>query len=205
MANLFDKAKNNGTKPAAKASSKTEVVVNDKNLEKNLRQLANVNSQIDALNATAADLTGQIKPRIIEEFVKVYSKDKKYPGSFNLKAGLSSLMVVPTDKYLTIDKDRAEALQSQYGAEIVEEKDTYIMDNAMIEKYGDVISKLIMNCKDISAEDKDKLIRVETKISVRKGTIKEVFEKFPKEAAKNLAGIVEDIQPVFQMKNVKGE
>jgi hypothetical protein len=205
MANLFDKAKNNGTKPASKSSSKTEVIVNDKVLEKNLRLLANVNSEIDALTATAADLTGQIKPRIIEEFVKVYNQDKKYPGSFNLKAGSSSLMVVPTDKYLTIDKDRAESLQSQYGTEIVEEKDTYIMDNAMIEKYGDIISKLITNCKDIATEDKEKLIRVETKISVRKGTIKEVFEKFPKAANKNLAGLVEDIQPVFQMKNVKGE
>jgi hypothetical protein len=204
MSNLFKKAKDSGTSATPKASNKQEVVVNDKELEKNLRQLANVNQQIDALNATAADLNGQIKPRIVEEFVNLYNKEKKYPGSFNLKAGSSSLMVVPTDKYITIDEDRYETLQKQYGPNMVEEKDTYIMDNAMIEKYGDVISKLILNCKDIAAEDKDKLIRVETKKSVKKGTIKVIFEDFKKYTGKGLAGLIDDIQPIFQLKNIQG-
>lgn len=204
MANIFKKAKDSGTPTATKVSNKKEVALNDKELEKNLARLAKVNEEMDSLSAEANDLTGQIKPRLVEEFVKLYNAEQKYPGSFNLTAGKSSVMVIPTDKYLTIDKDRSESLQKTYGSEIVEEKDTYIMDNAMIEKYGDVISKLIENCKDIAKEDKDKLIRVETKITVKKGTIQVIFDKFKKFAGKNLPSMIEDIRPVFQMKNVKG-
>jgi hypothetical protein len=113
-------------------------------------------------------------------------------------------MVIPTDKYIVIDKDRAELMQKQYGPNIVEEKDTYILDAAMVEKYGDIISKLIEKCKDIPDEDKEKLIKVETKRTIRKGTIQRLFVDFKKFTGNKMGNLLEDIKPVFQMKNVKG-
>lgn len=198
--NLFKAAKTE-TAPKAKKSDKLEVIVQDKTLEANMKKLAKVNEQLDSLTAEAKELTGEIKPRIQEEFVKQYKKDGKYPGSFNLIAGSSSVMVVPTDRYITIDKERKEELVETYGNEIAEEKDTYIMDTEMIEKYGDIISDLISKCKKIAEEDKPKLIRVETKYTVKKGTISVLLEKFKKFSISN---VIEDIRPVFQMKNVKG-
>ena len=46
-------------------------------------------------------------------------------------------MFVPTDKYITINEDRAEELKDTYGDEIVEEKTTFSFDETMIEKYGE--------------------------------------------------------------------
>lgn len=204
MANLFQKAKTNGTEKPVKASNKTEVVVKDSVLEANIKRLAQINTEMDSLKAEQGDLTSQVKSRAIEEFTSLYNREKKYLGSFNLVAGTSSLMVIPTDKYLTIDEEKFNYLKKEYGAEMVEEKDTYILDTEMVEKYGDIISKLIEKCKDIPDEDKAKLIKVETKRSVRKGTIQVIFEKFKKFTGNKLSGLVSDIQPVFQLKNVKG-
>lgn len=198
--NLFKAAKSESA-PKAKKSDKLEVIVKDKDLEANIKKLAKVNEQLDSLAAEAKELTNEIKPRLQEEFIKQYNKDGKYPGSFNLVAGSSSVMVIPTDRYITIDKERKEELVETYGKEIAEEKDTYIMDAEMIEKYGDIISELILKCKKIAEEDKAKLIRVETKYTVKKGTISVLLEKFKKFS---ITDLVEDIRPVFQMKNIKG-
>jgi translation elongation factor EF-G len=203
--NLFKKAKENGTTTTAAAKpAKVEVVLNDKSLEATIKRLAKVQEEQDSLATEANDLTGIIKPVMVEQFTKLYNETGAYPGSFNLKAGSASLMVIPTDKYIVIDKDRAELMQKQYGPNIVEEKDTYILDAAMVEKYGDIISKLIEKCKDIPDEDKEKLIKVETKRTIRKGTIQRLFVDFKKFTGNKMGNLLEDIKPVFQMKNVKG-
>ena len=47
-------------------------------------------------------------------------------------------------------------LKETYGAEIVEEETTFSFDSTMIEKYGEVLSRLIEECGDIAEKDKEK-------------------------------------------------
>jgi hypothetical protein len=197
MANLFKAAK---SEPKASSKpQKQEVLLKDKHLERQIARLAEINAQMDSLKAEAAGLSEEVKTVSVEEFIRLYKDNGKYPGSFNLRAGESSLMVVPTDRYININEDRFNELKDIYGEEMVEEKNTYIMDSAMVEKYGEVISDLILKSKKISVEDKKKLIYVETSYMVRKGTINVLLEKFRNFS---ITTLIEDIRPVFQLKNV---
>jgi anti-anti-sigma regulatory factor len=198
MTNLFKTAKKEA--PKSTKPQKVEVVVKDTQLAKDIARLAKINAEIDSLSAESNDLSSSIKTKSQEEFVKLYKETGKYPGSFNMVAGTSSVMVVPTDRYIKIDEERHNELQETYGEEIVEQKNTYLMDTEMVEKYGEVISELIMKSKKIVEEDKAKLIYVTTSYTVKKGTISSLIEKFKKFS---MTTIIEDIRPVFQLKNAK--
>lgn len=197
--NLFAAAKSQGAtaKPAAKNQKETVVI---KSIASELERLAQVQEQLDALTAEAKLLTESVKSESVNAFVELYEKKGSYPGSFNIEAGKASMLFIPNDKYISLNEERAEELQSKYGAEIVEETTTYTMDADLIEKYGEEISNLIMKSKKIADEDKAKLIGATTKYAVRKGTISTITEKF---ADFEVVEVVVDIKPVFQMKNVK--
>lgn len=202
MANLFEKAKNSTSTPVKK-NDKVEVNVNEKGFYTSLSRLAKINAQMDDLKAEAVILSAEVKSKGISEFQKLYKEKKKFPGSFVIKSSLdkvptASMMFIPVDKYITIDAERAKELKKEYGNEIVSEKTVYTMDADLVEKYGDVISNLIENCKKIATEDKEKLISAVVEYGIAKGTISELhaFDK-------DMNTMIEDIKPIFQLKNIK--
>jgi len=198
--NLFKAAK-----PAKKSSKpeKTQVVLQDKDIESKIARLAEINAKMDSLKAEATELHDSVKETSIKEFVKLYKNDGSYPGSFNIVAGKSSLMFIPTDRYINIDEERFEELKSIYGGDLVSQKNTYTMDSELVDnKYGEILSELIMKCKKIDEADKGKLISSSTAYTVKKGTINELKKFESKEHS--LETIIEDIRPVFQLKSVKG-
>lgn len=206
MANIFKVAKEKNTGKATKAA-KEEVLINEPSFHLSLTRLAELKVQQDALATESSILAAQVRERSITEFANLYNENGKYPGSFTIRAtGMkklpsASLMFLPTDKYIKIDEDRYNELSNEFGEEMVTEKTTYIMDGALIEKYGEVISDLITKCKAISDEDKGKLISAVTSYEVAKGTISEL--KNAKFAKYRVAHMLEEIKPVYQMKNVK--
>ena len=195
--NLFAAAKT--AAPAKPAKAPKEVVKID-SIASDLERLAQVQEQIDALTAEAKLLTETVKSESINAFVNLYEKKASYPGSFEIEAGRASMLFIPMDKYITINEERASELASKYGEEMVEEQTIYTMDSALVEKYGEEISNLIMKSKKISEEDKEKLIGANVKYTVRKGTISVITDKF---ADFGVDEVVMDIKPVFSMKNVK--
>lgn len=205
MANLFDKAKAKGATAADKKADKVEVVVTDPQFHTTLSRLAEVNAEIDALSAESAVLGAEAKERGKEEYKKLYDANLKHPGSFIIKAVVptqksASFMFITADRYIKINEERANELKAKYGEEIVEEKTTYIMDTALVEKYGEVISGLIEKCKGIPDADKEKLISAVTTLEVKKGTIGDLKTKYPLVPVNEA---IDDIKPVFQMKNIK--
>ena len=136
------------------------------------------------------------------EWAKLYQKTGKNPGSVMLEHvndvdDTAQLMFVPTDKYITINAERAETLREEFGEEIVEEKTTFSFDNEMIEKYGEVLSRLIEESDEISARDKEKIIKAVTVYSVAKGTIDD-FKKYG-----DVAEVMEAVKPVVALKNIE--
>lgn len=213
MATLFDKAKQKGgvKQPAAKKQKDEILVVNAEDFS-NVKRLAELNDAIAALEAEKAIVYGSVRALGIEQFNKKYENEKKYTESFKIlvadKAGADAqtagFMLAPTDKYIKIDADRAEFLKNKYGEEVVAEETTFKLDNDMLNLYGEVISKLIENCTEIPATDKEKLIKAETALAVKKGTIKafrsnDDMRKHPVET------LTIDFQPIFQIKNPKVE
>lgn len=207
MANLFKVAKEKGATASPK-STKLEVTIKDSTFHMNLNRLAEINQRMDELMAESKVLTEEVKNRSIDEFTSIYEKSGKYPGSFNIRAeGLkaarpSSLMFIPTDKYIKITEERYNELRDSYGEELVQESTTYTMDATLIEKYGDILSDLIEKAKGIAKEDKEKLIQASTSFAIRKGTISVLKEKF---GDHTVGEMLNEIKPVYQMKNIKSE
>lgn len=207
MANLFAKAKDKGETKASAKSSKEEVTINDPKFHLTLTRLAEINRQKDELDAESSILAAEVKERSISEFAKLYESNKKYPGSFIIKAiGMkkapsASLMFLPTDKYIKIDEARYNELEKEFGPEMVTQKTTYIMDSELIEKHGEALSELINKCKSFSEDDRNKLIKAVTSYEVAKGTISEL--KNTKFDGHSVSEMLTEIKPVYQMKNVK--
>ena len=204
MANLFAKAKAKGATATAKAEKLT-VEINDPLFHTNLTRLAEINEEVAELNAESGILKATVKERGIEEYQKLYESDLKNPGSFNIKAvnegqSSSSFQFITSDKYISIDEDRFEELQKKYGEEIVDEKTVYIMDSKLVEKYAEEISELINNSEVIEAKDKEKLISAKVSYNVTKGTISDLKTKY---SSKPVLELLEDIKPVYSLKNVK--
>jgi argonaute-like protein implicated in RNA metabolism and viral defense len=104
-------------------------------------------------------------------------------------------MFIPTDRYITITEARAEELQDAYGEDIVEEKTVFSFDSSMIEKYGEILSRMIEESEEIADKDKEKIIRASTTYSIAKGTI----DNFTKLGS--VAELFEMTKPVVSIKN----
>jgi len=194
--NLFATAK----EKQEKKPKNEKVSFRNNEVSAELERLAEVQAQIDALTAEAKILTDSVKNTAVDAFLDLYEKGRKFPGSFNFESGKASMMFIPVDRYIKIDQVRSEELAEKYGSDIIDEKTTYTMNSELVDKYGEVISDLIIKCKKIDDADKAKLIAASTEYMVAKGTISSL-ENFSQKKAE----ILEDIKPVFMMKNVTVE
>lgn len=207
---LFKKALDTTTPAKAKGPGKKQLIIKDNELAEKASELADINRQIDALKATAAGLDEEVRSESKKAFLKEYKDAGKYPGSVEVvfqgdkATNKAQMLFVPVDKYLTIDKDRAQELRNIINEEIVSEKITWELDPELVEKHGDEISKLIEKSTKISNEDKEKLITGKVKYSIKKGSISEILTILPNsKEIHSIEGIIEEIRPIFQSKNLK--
>lgn len=199
---LFSKAKATAktTTPKAK-DSKASCIVNDPDFFNKVQMLEILQENMKRDKAKADMLADEIKEVSKDEWVSLYEKTGVNPGSILIEAEqdgeTASVMFVPSDKYISIGGDRAEELVEKYGEGIVEEKTTFSFDNFMIEKYGDILSRMIEESTEIADSDKDKIIKAVTTFSVAKGTI-DKMRQFGK-----VAEVMEEVKPVVALKNVE--
>ena len=104
--------------------------------------------------------------------------------------------------YIIINQERADFLKETYGNEIVITTDTYEFDAKMVEKYGEVISDLIMNSEQIADEDKEKIIKAKVTNTVAKGTI-DKLKIYADKTECSVADMIEVVKPVTSTKNVE--
>lgn len=165
--NLFNtnlKAKEPGTKKTDKK------VINAPQLEDKVRQFADLKAQIDEATAKLKMIEGDIKAEGRNQFLCEYLRESKTPDNFKLmdKTGASCLFIV-MDKYTSVDETKAEILRQYNG--LLTETRTYKFNPDLVDKYGAILSDLIVNCQDIAGEDKGQLISGEIAYSVTKGSI----------------------------------
>lgn len=201
MANLFAKARKSAPKTTKAKDEKVRITIEDASFFDKIEKLESLNDQMKSAKAKADMISSEVKELGKSEWSKFYTEAGKNPGSVmleNIKGeDVAQVMFVPTDRYVTINEDRADELRENYGDEIVEENTTFSFDSKMIEKYGEVLSNLIMDSDDIADADKDKIIKATTKFSVAKGTI----DKFSDYG--DVEEIMETVRPVVALKNVE--
>ena len=199
--NLFSSAKSTAPAKSAKKDEKVRINLNDPDFFNKISILETLQDRMKSDKAQADMLADEIKDLSKEEWVRLYEKTGKTPGSIFVESIVdgetAQVMFVPSDKYITLNPDRAEVLIEKFGQDIVEEKTTFSFDNDMIEKYGEVLSNLIMNSDDISDFDKEKIIKASTSYSVAKGTIDKMKSFGP------VYEIMEEVKPVISLKNVE--
>ena len=201
--NLFAKAKTAAPVKAAKGKDeKIRVRVEDTDFFDKVAKLEVLNDRMKSDKAKADMISDELRDTAKSEWAKLYEKMGKNPESIMVEAvngndDTAQLMLVPMDKYITINAERAEALREEFGEEIVEEKTTFSFDNEMIEKYGEVLSRLIEESDEITEKDKEKIIKATTAFSVAKGTI-DNFKKYG-----DVETMIESVKPVVALKNIE--
>ncbi len=202
MANLFAKAKKAApAKTTAAKDKKVRLQVTDPNFFSKVEKLEQLNDTLKSAKAQADMISDELKDLAKSEWADYYQKNGKNPDSVmivqEVAGDTAQLMLVPSDKYITVTEARAEELRETYGEEIVEEETTFSFDSTMIEKYGEVLSMLIENCPDITDADKEKIIKATTKYSVAKGTIDKLNQYG------DVVEVMEAVKPVVSLKNVE--
>jgi hypothetical protein len=203
MANLFAKAAKSAPAKTTKGKDeKVRIKIDDSDFFDKIEKLEKLQDTMKVAKAKADMISDELRDLGKTEWAKLYDKTGKNPGSVmlehvNVTDDVAQLMFVPSDKYITINADRADELREAFGEEIVEEETTFGFDSTMIEKYGEVLSRLIEECGDIAEKDKEKIITATTKFSVAKGTI----DKFTTYGDVN--EVMEAVKPVVSLKNVE--
>jgi len=202
MASLFDKAKKTSTTTVKSSKDKkVRLQVTDPTFFSKVEKLEKLNDRMKSDKAVADMLSDELRDIAKAEWVAEYERTKKNPESVmivqEVAGDVASIMMVPSDKYITVTEARAEDLRDTYGEEIVEEETTFSFDSQMIEKYGEVLSMLIENCPDIAEADREKIIKATTKYSVAKGTIDKLNQYG------DVTGVMEDVKPVVSLKNIE--
>lgn len=200
--NLFTKAKQAAPKKTAKKDEKVRIRIEDASFFDKVQKLEELNDTLKSAKAKADMISDEIKDLAKSEWAKLYGETGKNPGSVMLEHvndldDTAQVMFIPTDKYITINEERAEELKETYGEEIVEEETTFSFDSVMIEKYGEILSKLIEESDEIAEKDKERIIKATTKFSVAKGTL----DKLAKYG--EVESVMEDVRPVVALKNVE--
>lgn len=200
--NLFAKAKSTATsKTTDKKDSKVRIRIEGPEFFEKVQTLESLQDRMKSDKAKADMISDEIKDLGKEKWADLYQKSGRNPGSVMIESVVggdtAQVMFVPSDKYITVGAERAEALREQYGEEIIEEKTTFSFDNDMIEKYGEVLSRLIEESDEISDDDKGKIIKAVTAFSVAKGTI-DVMKSYGK-----VEDVMNEVKPVIALKNVE--
>jgi hypothetical protein len=200
--NLFAKAKSTAaTKTTEKKDSKVRIKVDDVTFFEKVQTLETLQDNMKRDKAKADMISDEIKDLGKEKWAELYDKSGRNPGSVMLESVVAGdtaqVMFVPSDKYISLTQEKADILREEFGDNIVEEKTTFAFDNDMIEKYGEVLSRLIEESDEISDDDKGKIIKAVTAFSVSKGTI-DVMKTYG-----NVSEVMEQVKPVISLKNVE--
>ena len=196
--NLFSKAKETSPKTTKATNAKPRLTVDDPTFFGKIEKLQELNDTLKSAKAQADLISDEVKEISKEKWAEFYTDKGRNPGSVMIEAkkGLDTaqVMFIPQDKYITINEEKADFLREEYGESVVEEATTFSFDNAMIEKYGEVLSNLIMGSDEIAEADKGKIIKAVTKFSVAKGTIDELTKLGP------VTEVMEAVKPVIMLK-----
>lgn len=201
--NLFSKAKKAAPAKAAKAKDeKVRIRIEDATFFDKVQKVEQLQDNMKRDKAKCDMITDELRDLGKTEWAKLYQKTGKNPDSVMLEHvndndDTAQLMFCPSDRYITINAERAEALREEFGEEIVEEKTTFSFDNEMIEKYGEILSQLIEDSDEIDTKDKEKIIKAVTVFSVAKGTI-DVMKNYG-----DVNEVMEAIKPVVALKNIE--
>lgn len=187
--NLFATA----TKVKEPAKKTDKKVIKAPLLADKVKRYAELKHQIDSATGELKMIEGDIKNVGKDLFMKEYRQQKSTPDNFKIEDETgNTCMFIVMDKYTSVDEVKAGILGQFEG--LLAENVVYKFNADLVEKYGAVLSELILNCPDIEEEDKANLISGEKTFAVTKGSIDRLMQYDSPEA------IFELINPIVALK-----
>lgn len=169
--NLFATA----TKVKETAKKTDKKVINAPELGNKIQRFAELKQLIDSATGELKMIEGDIKGIGKKLFMSEYKQQRSTPDNFKIQdeAGFTCMFIC-MDKYTIVDENKAGIL-SQFDG-LLAENVVYKFNADLVEKYGAVLSELILNCSDIDDLDKGNLISGEKTFSVAKGSIDRLMQ-----------------------------
>ena len=168
-------------------------VINAPELDDKIRRYNELKQSIEAATGELKMIEGDIKLRGRELFLKEYLKEKRTPDNFKIQDETgSTCMFILMDKYTSVDENKAEILGQFDG--LLGENVVFKFNAELVEKYGEVLSNLIISSPDIEEEDKPNLITGEKTYHVQKGSIDRLLQY------ENPEQVLELINPICSLK-----
>lgn len=158
-----------------------------------IKRFAELKQAIDSATGELKMIEGDIKATGKSLFMKEYIAQKSTPDNFKIQDETgNSCMFIVMDKYTIVDENKAGILSNFDN--LLAENVVYKFNAELVEKYGAILSELIINCPDIDDMDKGNLISGEKTFSVQKGSIDRLMQYDSPEA------IFELINPIVALK-----
>jgi hypothetical protein len=169
--NLFATA----TKVKETTKKTDKKVIKSPLLGNKVKRYAELKQLIDNATGELKMIEGDIKMVGKDLFMQEYKQQKSTPDNFKIQDDTgNSCMFICMDKYTIVDEAKAGILANFEG--LLAENIVYKFNAELVEKYGQVLSELILNCSDIDDMDKGNLISGEKTFSVAKGSIDRLMQ-----------------------------
>ena len=169
--NLFATA----TKVKETAKKTDKKVINAPELGNKIQRFAELKQLIDSATGELKMIEGDIKGIGKKLFMSEYKQQRSTPDNFKIQDETgNSCMFICMDKYTIVDETKAGILANFDG--LLAENVVYKFNADLVEKYGAVLSELILNCSNIDDLDKGNLISGEKTFSVAKGSIDRLMQ-----------------------------
>ena len=158
-----------------------------------VKRYADLKQIIDSATGELKMIEGDIKGVGKALFMKEYRQQKSTPDNFKIQDETgNTCMLIVMDKYTIVDETKASILANFEG--LLAENVVYKFNAELVEKYGQVLSELILNSPDIDDMDKGNLISGEKTFSVAKGSIDRLMQY------DNPEQVFELINPIIALK-----
>ena len=158
-----------------------------------VKRYSELKQAIDTATGELKMIEGDIKNVGKDLFMKEYRQVKSTPDNFKIQDETgSTCMFIVMDKYTSVDEVKAGILGQFEG--LLSENVVYKFNAELVEKYGAVLSELILNSPDIEEEDKSNLISGEKTFAVTKGSIDRLMQYDSPES------VFELINPIVALK-----
>lgn len=187
--NLFATA----TKVKETTKKTDKKVIKSPLLGNKVKRYAELKELIDSATGELKMIEGDIKAVGKDLFLNEYKQQKSTPDNFKLQDDTgNTCMFICMDKYTIVDEAKAGILSNFDG--LLAENIVYKFNAELVEKYGQILSELILNCPEIDDMDKGNLISGEKTFSVAKGSIDRLMQY------DNPEQIFELINPIVALK-----
>ena len=187
--NLFAAAK---PAAASSASKKTKEDVLVPGIADRIARYDALKAIIKNAEAEKEVIGGTLKEVGKEKFLELYELRRRNPETFNLADEDEKIMFIVMDKYIKVEPEKAGMLENYPG--LLETTTTYKFNPALLDKTGEIVSRLILESTELSDDEKANLIVAETKIGIKSGSIDRLMDY------DNPSQIFDLIEPILALK-----